>query len=186
MAEGKALLQVGRFAALSGAGSIAIGVLMLLWPGRTLLVVAWLIGAHLIVSGLGLIVARVRAGRGLGHRILGTLAGVLTVVLGFAVPRLPVLTLALVVFLLGISWLVSGIAEIIEGAGDRGNAPRGTQMAGGIVTALAGLFMVLAPLRSLAALAIWAGIFMILVGLSRILISMRARRLRKAIRRAED
>ena len=185
MAEGKALLQAGRFAALSGIGSIVLGVLVLVWPGRTLLVVAWLIGVHLIVWGLGLIVARVRAGSGLGHRILGVLAGVLTVILGLAVPRLPVLTLALVVLLVGVSWLVSGIFEIIEAVGDRDAEGRGMQIVGGLVTTLAGLVMVWAPLRTLAALAAWAGILMIAVGLSRLFISTRMRRMGRQAKAAE-
>ncbi|MYC84109.1 MAG: hypothetical protein F4X18_01140 [Acidimicrobiia bacterium] len=56
------------------------------------------------------IVARVRTGSGVGHRILGIIA----IGIGFAVPRLPALTLAAIVLFVGAAWLVSSILETVE------------------------------------------------------------------------
>lgn len=174
------MLRVGRFAALSGLGSIVLGVLMLLWPGRTLLITAALLGIHLIVSGLSLIVARINAGQGIGHKILGIIAGVATVVIGLAVLRLPGLTLAVVALFVGAAWLVSGIFEVIEAVTDSDTHYRGIQIVGGLVTAGAGFLILVAPLGSLFALAVWGGVLMIAVGLARLLVAMRLRRLKRS------
>jgi len=174
------LVKVGRFAALSGLGSILVGVLMLLWPGRTLTIVAVLLGAHLIVSGISLIIARVSAGQGIGHKILGIIAGVATLVIGLAVLRLPGLTLAVVALFVGAAWLVSGMFEVIEAITDRDTHHRGIQILGGLVTAVAGFIILVAPLRSLFALAVWGGLLMIAVGLARLLVAMRLRRLKRS------
>ncbi|WP_420614296.1 HdeD family acid-resistance protein [Candidatus Spongiisocius sp.] len=174
------LAKVGRFAALSGIGSIVLGVLMFLWPGRTLLITAVLLGIHLIVSGLSLIVARVNAGQGIGQKILGIIAGVATVVIGLAVLRLPGLTLAVVALFVGAAWLVSGIFEVIEAVTDSDTHYRGIQIVGGLVTAGAGFLILVAPLGSLFALAVWGGVLMIAVGLARLLVAMRLRRLKRS------
>ena len=174
------MLRIGRLAALSGLGSIVLGVLMLLWPGRTLLITAVLLGIHLIVSGLSLIAARVKAGEGIGHKILGIIAGVATVVIGLAVLRLPGLTLAAVALFVGAAWLVSGMFEVIEAVTDRDAHHRGIQILGGLVTAGAGFLILVAPLGSLFALAVWGGVLMIAVGLARLLVAMRLRRLNRS------
>ncbi len=174
------LLKIGRLAAVSGLGSIAMGVLMLLWPGRTLLIIAVLLGVQLIISGLSLIVARVSTGQGIGHKILGIIAGVATVVIGLAVLRLPGLTLAVVALFVGAAWLVSGMFEVIEAITDRDAYHRGTQILGGLVTAGAGFLILVAPLGTLFALAVWGGLLMIAVGLARLLVAMRLRRLKRS------
>jgi len=87
------------------------------------------------------IVARVRTGSGVGHRILGIIA----IGIGFAVPRLPALTLAVIVLFVGAAWLVSSILETVEAVTDRDAHHRGPPALGGIISAIAGLIMILAP-----------------------------------------
>ncbi len=174
--SGSGLMKAGRLVALSGIGSIVLGVLMLLWPGRTLVVMGVLLGLNLIVSGLSLIFSRVRAGEGVGHKILGIMGGVATVVIGLAVLRNPGLTLAVVTLLVGAAWLVSGLFEVIEGITDRDGEHRGLHIMGGLVTAVAGFVIFVAPLGTLLALAVWGGLLMIAVGVVRLVVAIRIHR----------
>ncbi len=168
--------RIARLGVLGALGTIVLGIMMLFWPGRTLLVMAILLGIQLIVSGLTMLIARATAREGVGHTILGIIAGIGTMVLGLVVLRLPGRTLALVALFVGAAWFVSGILEAVEAIADRGSAHRAAQMLGGLVTAAAGFIILVAPLGSLLALAVWGGILMIVVGLARLVLALRVRR----------
>ena len=65
-----------------GIVAIALGVIVLVWPGKTLFVAGVLFGIYLIVSGIGYMVAAFGADVGGAMRVLSFITGAVSVVLG--------------------------------------------------------------------------------------------------------
>src|SRR5690606_9822214 len=102
---------------MTGAVMLLVGLLILIWPGRTAMFLAAMVAAYLIVQGLIYLAAGVfsRTERGwsrAGHAVLGLLyvaAGVLAFVNLFAFTATLVLVTGI---LLGISFIVDGIVSL--------------------------------------------------------------------------
>ena len=68
---------------LVGIVTVALGVIVLVWPGKTLLVAGVLFGIYLVVSGVGYMFAAFGTHAGAVMRVLAFLTGVVSLVLGF-------------------------------------------------------------------------------------------------------
>lgn len=164
-----------------GALAMALGALMLLWPGITVLVSAVLFGIYLLVSG----VAQVASAFGLevtaGGRILLFISGALSVVL--AVLAFRYFDQGYGVWLLGIwigiGFVFQGVSEIALAAGDRRLPARGWQFLSGALAVLAGLVMLSWPIESTVSLAQVSGAFLFAIGLLQV---VKAFQLRRGIR----
>ena len=96
-----------------GILTLLAGVIVLAWPGETLLVLAVLFGVQLIVSGIFRFVAALgSADLTGGTRVMLGLLGVLSIIIGLWAVRHVVLTLVALAVFLGIWLLVFGILEI--------------------------------------------------------------------------
>ena len=98
---------------LRGVAAITFGILFLVWPGHTFLILIYIYGAYVLVDGvLSLGAALFRQGNMAPRWWLALVgvAGFVTGLIAFAWPRMTVLTL----FLLIASWaIVTGVLEII-------------------------------------------------------------------------
>ncbi len=95
--------------------ALAAGVVALVWPGPTALVLVLVIGIWAVLAGLVMIVAAFQKGEPAGTRALFILSGLATVAFGvvlFTHPGIGAVTLAL---LFGLFNLVFGISEIVAG-----------------------------------------------------------------------
>jgi uncharacterized membrane protein HdeD (DUF308 family) len=100
---------------LVGLADLAAGVLALVWPGPTALVLVLIVGSWAVVAGLFEVVAAFRAGEAAGTRALYVLGGLVSVAFGavlFARPGVGAITLAL---LFGLFNLVYGISALVQG-----------------------------------------------------------------------
>src|SRR3981081_38858 len=96
-----------------GIITVLIGIATLVWPGRTLVVVAVLFGIQLIVMGIfrfvGAFASDDLTG---GTRVLLALLGVLSLIIGLYAVRHVLVTLLAFALLLGIYWIISGAVEL--------------------------------------------------------------------------
>lgn len=100
---------------LLGLVDVAAGVIALVWPGPTALVLVLLVGAWAIVAGLVEIYAGFQAGEKAGTRALFFVSGLISIAFGivlFARPGIGAVTLAL---LFGLFNLVYGFWALVEG-----------------------------------------------------------------------
>ena len=155
--------------------SIILGVLTVAWPGRTLTVLATLFGIQLIVWGISLVISRAASGEGASQIVLGIIAGLGMTVFGLVTLRAPGRTLALVALLLGSAWFIAGVLEVVEAVAERIRGNRSWRIVGGLLSAIAGIVVVVSPIESLLGLAVLAGLLMIVVGIARIPIALRLR-----------
>jgi uncharacterized membrane protein HdeD (DUF308 family) len=109
---------------LEGFVGIIAGIIALVWPGMTALVLLWIIGAWALLTGLLEIVAGLRFGAW-----ALALAGVLSLIFGiilFAAPGAGILGL---LWLIGIYALIFGVLLLIHGFSLRASSPSaGTAM----------------------------------------------------------
>jgi uncharacterized membrane protein HdeD (DUF308 family) len=101
---------------LLGLVDLAAGVVALVWPGPTALVLVLLIGIWAVVGGLAEIFAGFGAGEAAGTRALFILGGLVSIAFGvvlFARPSIGAVTLAL---LFGLFSIIYGVSEIVLGA----------------------------------------------------------------------
>jgi uncharacterized membrane protein HdeD (DUF308 family) len=163
--------------ALFGVVSIIAGVLALAWPGPTLLVLAVLFGAELIVWGIYRLVGAVTFGdAGGGARTLWAILGLLSLLLGFYALRHIVITLLSLGLLLGIFWLVDGIGLIVSAIEHRGMPGRGLSLLSGVLGAIAGLVLLVWPTISILTLAWLAGLWLLILGVMQVSAAMQLRR----------
>ncbi|MFE9451959.1 HdeD family acid-resistance protein [Streptomyces sp. NPDC006739] len=147
-----------------GLASIALGVVVLAWPGETLRVVGVLFGIFLLVSG----VFQLAAAFGThvpGHlRALHFIAGALCVLLGLVCFRGTLESILLLALWIGFGWLLRGIM-MTAAAGSSPDMPaRGWQLFLGVITLLAGIVLIVAPFGSIATLTLVTGIMAIVLG----------------------
>src|SRR5215213_929831 len=101
---------------VSGVCALIIGILILVWPETTLLVVAILFGIQLLVSGVMRIIGGAvdSSAEGWKRGLLITL-GVLIVLAGIFCLRNPALSLLTIILVVAVGWLVDGILTLVLG-----------------------------------------------------------------------
>ncbi|NUT33602.1 MAG: hypothetical protein HOV79_11055 [Hamadaea sp.] len=181
-----------RTSVAGGITSIILGLVLLIWPGQTLLVFACLLAIGLILLGISRIASGI-VGRGdaeadgpvmPAHRADGrarlwrVLTGVVYLVAGIVIlANLPGSVRTLVV-IVGILWIVSGIAEVVAGfahpAGDRA-----VNVVIGLMNVAFGVVLLVWPDASLVFLVWIAGIWLILTGALQLIFAFMIRRATK-------
>jgi uncharacterized membrane protein HdeD (DUF308 family) len=99
-----------------GVLSVAVGVVLLVWPGKTAVVLTWIIGFWAVVYGLFQLVASLDLRRAAGSGwVWGALAGVLGVVFGLLVLFNVNEGLVSIVWLLGLFAILWGVLLVVFG-----------------------------------------------------------------------
>jgi uncharacterized membrane protein HdeD (DUF308 family) len=160
-----------------GIVSVLICVVILVWPDQTLRVVGVLFGIYLLVSGvIEIIVAFAPGFRSGWGRFFSAVAGALSIFLGLISFRGAAEQLFLLAIWIGFGWLFTGISRAVS-AGSMPYMPyRGWQIFGGILLAIAGVIVIVSPFQSIFALAVFAGIWLIVIGIWGIIEAFMARK----------
>jgi len=149
--------------AVSAVVAIAIGTILLVWTEATLAVIAVLFGLYFVISGVVRIVRGVAStGSAAGGRVLNIVLGVLVLILGILALRNPEGSLAVLGLVVGIVWIVEGVAALVEYTTDSSRWP-GILL--GVVGILAGLIVLFAPVQTIGVLVTIGGIMLIISGL---------------------
>lgn len=166
-----------------GIVGIIAGIIAFALPGATVGVLATLFGIWLVVVGIFRLVGAV-AGRRIssGIRVLFAIVGVLALIVGFlSIRHLPATVVALGI-MLGVLWLVQGIAELLSGIDAAGLPGRGWIIASGIIGIITGAILLIVPAISVLMLAIIVGFYLVLFGIFHLGIGLRLRKLGKAVK----
>lgn len=173
------VVEVGRHWGLLltiGIITAVIGVLTLIWPGRTIVVVAVLFGIQLILAGLFRFVAALASDdESGGTRVLYAVLGILSLIAGLYALRHLFVTIAVLALLLGIFWIVNGVVDIIAAVGDRGMRGRGWSAALGVLSIVAGVIVLMSPSITLLTLAVVLGIWLVVLGIGQVVLAFQLR-----------
>jgi uncharacterized membrane protein HdeD (DUF308 family) len=146
--------------AVAGVAAIALGVLVLVWPGPTLVVIGVLFGIYLLVTGFFQLMEGF-APHVPGHlRALTLISGAFSVLLGLICFRGAAESILLLAIWIGFGWLLRGTMEIANGI----SARRGWLVFVGAITLIAGIVLIVSPFGSLLTLTLVAGIWLVVVG----------------------
>jgi uncharacterized membrane protein HdeD (DUF308 family) len=163
-----------------GLVAVVVGVMVIAWPEATVTVVAVLFGINLLIDGvLRVLQAILTPSPSATVRILYALLGAVSIVIGVLCLRNLLQTVAVLVVLVGISWLLAGVFEIIvvfsSGPPSRWNAQTALNLATGVVALLAGTVVLAYPEVSLTTLVILLGVCLLVSGSVSVLEAFRLR-----------
>jgi uncharacterized membrane protein HdeD (DUF308 family) len=154
-----------------GAITLILGIIIAFHPTQSLAAIAVLLGVVMLVSGVYHI-ARAIGGHE-GERVWRGLAGVLFFLVGIALIRHLNLSVALIGFFVGITWIIQGISVLVESFGPgRERRASSWTVVFGIISLIAGIVVVASPISSVTALTILVGIWFVVMGLMEIIGSL--------------
>ncbi|MFD0363011.1 HdeD family acid-resistance protein [Nocardia sp. GCM10030253] len=161
---------------VTGILSVILGVLILVWPGKTLLVAGIIFGIYLVVTGVLQLLAAFGAPASTGMRVLSFITGVLSIVIGVFCFRDELASILLLGIWIGIAWLFRGVASAVAAFSAPELPGRGWTGFFGVITAIAGVVLIVWPVESVATLAWVAGIWLVVLGIMEIITSFSVRK----------
>jgi len=161
--------------------TLGVGVILLVWPHATLNIVAALLGAALLVTGLfrlisGFTARNVSGGTRAAYVIIGLLAALA----GLYCLRHLSVTVVLLAFVVGVFWTLHGIVDLIVAATSGPGTGRGLRAFVGLLSLAAGLVVMFWPSISLNILLWVMGIWLLAYGLMLVVMAFQIRHLAKA------
>jgi uncharacterized membrane protein HdeD (DUF308 family) len=170
-----AVIGAWQTTVLIGIVTLILGLIVAFHPSGSLNVIAVLLGLLMIISGIFHLI-RV-FGSGESHRVWLGIAGLLLIVIGVVLIRHLHLTVAIIGLIIGISWIVQGLAALAGGMSVGSGEGRGWWIFFGIVSLIGGIVIVAVPVATVTALAVLVGIWFIVEGIFEIIAGFRLRRM---------
>jgi uncharacterized membrane protein HdeD (DUF308 family) len=167
----------------AGVAAVAIGVIVLAWPDRTLRVVGILFGIYLLVFGVVEIFVAFAPERRTSARVLSVLAGALSIILGLLCFRGTLESILLLALWIGFGWMITGISRAVAAASAPYEPDRGWQITGGVLIAIAGIIVVVWPLGSIVTLAVLVGVWLVVIGVWQVIEAFVVRHRARALQR---
>ena len=172
-----------------GVLALVLGAAVLIWPGDSIIVASGVFGVYLLVSGIAQAIAAFTVGMSPGSRVLFFITGALSVVLGYFAFRdfnngAAVWMLAIWI---GVGFIFQGVTATVLAIDVPALPARGWYIFVGILTVIAGVVTIVWPIGSIVALAIVAGAWLVVVGITEVVWALSARRtVKKGERRIEE
>jgi uncharacterized membrane protein HdeD (DUF308 family) len=163
-----------------GVLTLILGLVVSFHPAGSLNVLAVLLGILMILSGIFHLI-RV-FDREEMHRVWLGIAGLMFIVVGVILIRHLHLTRAIIGLVVGITWIVQGLAALIGGISSDAREGRAWWIAFGVISLVAGIVVAATPASSLTFLAVLLGIWFVIMGIFEIIGGLMLRReLRAAV-----
>jgi uncharacterized membrane protein HdeD (DUF308 family) len=155
---------------LFGLTAVILGVVILVWPGLSIVVAAVLFGVYLVVSGLVLVFLAFSLPVSGGIRFLNFLSGAASVILGVLAFRhfgegYAILLLAIWI---AVGFIFRGVSAVAAAIDDPKFPGRGWTIFFGAISMIAGIVVLAYPFDSIVTLALVVGIWLIILGVMEI------------------
>ena len=150
--------QLWKGTLVSGVLTIALGAIVLAWPGPSILVASTMFGVYLLLSGFAEVFLAFTLPRSAASRVLLFLTGALSLVLAILCFRHfgDAYTVLLLALWIGTGFIFSGITENAVAVGDSDLPGRGWFILLGIMSVIAGAIVLVWPFDSILALTLVA------------------------------
>jgi uncharacterized membrane protein HdeD (DUF308 family) len=168
-------------AVILGALTLILGLIVSLHPSGSVNVVAVLLGILMILSGIFHLIRVFDPEE--AHRVWLGIAGLLFIVIGVILIRHLHLTRAIIGLIIGITWIVQGLAALIGGISGGVREGRAWWIIFGAASLIAGIAVTVTPASSLNVLATLLGIWFMVMGVFEIIGGLL---LRHALRTTEE
>lgn len=150
---------------VTGILSVVLGILILVWPGPTLVVAGVLFGIYLLVSGVFQLIAAFGLHVSAWMRVLSFITAILSFILGFFCFRNEFQAIGLLALWIGITWIFRGTAVLVAAISDSALPGRGWQILFGILLIVGGGLLIVEPFRSITTLVVVVGCWLIVIGI---------------------
>jgi len=159
-----------------GLVTLTLGVVVLVWPGKSVVVAAALFGVYLLASGIAQAIAAFTVDVPGSSRVLLFVSGALSVALGVYAfhdfnDGAAVWVLATWI---GVGFLFQGVAETVLAINHKELPERGWYIFAGVLSVLAGMVVIAWPISSIVVLAIVAGAWLVVIGTTQIVWALKA------------
>jgi uncharacterized membrane protein HdeD (DUF308 family) len=145
-----------------GALTLILGLIVSFHPTGSLNVVAVLLGILMIISGVFHLVRVFTITD--SNRVWLVITALLFIVLGVVLIRHLHLSRALIGLVIGITFIVQGVAELARGTAGGAREGRTWWIAFGALSVIAGIFVTASPVSSLNVLAVLTGVWFAIMG----------------------
>jgi uncharacterized membrane protein HdeD (DUF308 family) len=159
-------------AILFGALAVILGVVMLVWPGPSIVVAAGLFGVYLVMSGVAMVILAFALPAASGaSRFLYFISGAVSVILGILAFRhfgegYAILLLAIWI---AVGFIFRGVSAVALAISYPRFPGRGWSIFFGIISTLAGVVVLAYPFDSIVTLALVVGIWLIILGVMEVI-----------------
>ncbi len=141
---------------------LVIGVILLLWPGATVLSVCSILGWCLLVGGAVEIILGMTGGRSPA----GTAGGAVSAIVGLIFITRPEIVISILPVVIGLALSAAGIGLLVSIIARRSFGTLATmKIIGGTITLVVGLILMFHPLTSVKLLTVILGIVLIYYGI---------------------
>jgi uncharacterized membrane protein HdeD (DUF308 family) len=177
------LPHLWKSALVSGLLSLIVGVLVLAWPGISILAAAIAFGVYLLITGAAQVVFAFSLHVSAGSRILLFISGAASLILAVLAFRhfgqgYAVLLLAIWI---GVGFIFRGVATTVSAISDPALPGRGWSIFIGVISLLAGIVVLASPFESIVTLAIVVGVWFVVIGVFEIVSSFGIRKASKTM-----
>ncbi len=149
---------------ISGVLSLAVGVLIVAWPGMSVLVAAVAFGVYLLITGAAQVAFAFALHVSGGSRILLFISGAASLILAVLAFRHFGNAVLLLAIWIGVGFIFRGVATTVSAISDPALPGRGWQIFIGVISLLAGIIVMASPFESIITLALVVGIWCIVIG----------------------
>jgi uncharacterized membrane protein HdeD (DUF308 family) len=177
------LPHLWKSALASGVLAVILGVILVVWPGKTLIVAAIFFGAYLLISGIAQVIMAFSLHVSAGGRILLFISGAAALILAVLAFRhfgegYAVLLLAIWI---GVGFVFRGVAQTVAAVSDPTLPGRWWQVFVGVISLIAGVVVIASPFESILTLAIVVGIWLIMIGVFEVVSAFGIRKASKGL-----
>jgi uncharacterized membrane protein HdeD (DUF308 family) len=149
---------------LSGILAVILGILVLAWPGITILVAAIFFGAYLLITGIAQVVFAFSLHVSAGGRVLLFISGAAALILAVLCFRSLQESILLLAIWVGVGFIFRGVATAVSAISDPTLPGRGWEIFIGVISLVAGVVMLASPFESIATLTVVVGIWLVVIG----------------------
>ncbi|HTQ21018.1 MAG TPA: HdeD family acid-resistance protein [Mycobacterium sp.] len=153
---------------VSGVLTLAVGVAVLVWTGKSIVIAAVAFGIYLLITGFAQVAFAFSLHVSASGRVLLFISGAASLVLAFLAFRHFSKDEATAVYLLaiwiGIGFIFRGVATTVSAISDPALPGRGWEIFVGVMSLLAGMIMLGTPFSGIVILAQVVGIWLIFIG----------------------
>ncbi|MEV0378773.1 HdeD family acid-resistance protein [Nonomuraea sp. NPDC050643] len=159
---------------IRGIAAIVFGILALIWPGLTVLVLVIFFGAYALVSGIFSLIAGLR--HGARSRAWLLISGIIGILAGIVALVWPGITSLALLFIVAFWAILTGVAEVAAGIQLRKQIDNEWMfIAGGVLSVIFGILLLIWPGAGLLSVVWLIAFFAILYGIAMIALALRVK-----------
>ena len=180
--------RLWKSAMIWGVLTAVLGALILVWPGQSIQIASTLFGVYLLLSGFVQVAVAFILPESAGMRVLYFISGVLSVILSiFCFRHLgDAYSVLLLSVWIGVSFIVQGLSTTAVAISYKQLPGRGWYGVLGVLSAIAGVVVLVWPFDSIAVLTIATGVWLVVMGVVGIVQGFVMRNDSKTVREAGD